>query len=286
MMAKRISIDPITIIEGHLRIDVEVDNNAVSNAWASCTMWRGIEKILRGRDPRDAWLFTQRFCGVCTTVHAMASVRSVEDALKLEIPLNAQYIRNLILIAHALHDHIVHFYQLSTLDWVDVLQIPKADPAATSKLAESLSPWTRNSRNELKAAQDRVNADASSGQLGIFANGYWGHPAMRLSPEVNLLAFSHYVQALEYQRKALQVVGILGSKTPHIQNLTVGGVQNAINLDSMATMNMDRLYMIKFLPDEVIPFVQECYFNDACTLAALHPEWMSYGKGVANYMSV
>ena len=181
-MAKRITIDPITRIEGHLRIDVEVDNNAVSNAWASCTMWRGIEKILRGRDPRDAWLFTQRFCGVCTTVHAMASVRSVEDALNLEIPLNAQYIRNLILIAHALHDHIVHFYQLSALDWVDVLQIPKADPAATSKLAETISPWTRNSRNELKAAQDRVNAVASSGQLGIFANGYWGHPAMKLPP--------------------------------------------------------------------------------------------------------
>jgi hydrogenase large subunit len=127
-MAKRITIDPITRIEGHLRIDVEVDNNAVSNAWASCTMWRGIEKILRGRDPRDAWLFTQRFCGVCTTVHAMASVRAVEDALKLEVPLNAQYIRNLILIAHALHDHIVHFYQLSALDWVDIMQIPKADP--------------------------------------------------------------------------------------------------------------------------------------------------------------
>ena len=166
----------------------------------------------------------------------MASVRSVEDALKLEVPLNAQYIRNLILIAHALHDHIVHFYQLSALDWVDVLQIPKADPAAASKLAESLSPWTRNSRNELKAAQDKVKAVAASGQLGIFANGYWGHPAMQLSPEVNLLAFSHYLQALEYQRKALQVVGILGSKTPHVQTLTVGGVTNAIDLDSQSAL--------------------------------------------------
>ena len=150
-MAKRITIDPITRIEGHLRVDVEVENNAVSNAWASCTMWRGIEKILRGRDPRDAWLFTQRFCGVCTTVHAMASVRSVEDALKLEVPLNAQYIRNLILIAHALHDHIVHFYQLSALDWVDVLQIPKADPAAASKLAESLSPWSTELAQRIKS---------------------------------------------------------------------------------------------------------------------------------------
>ena len=154
-MAKRITIDPITRIEGHLRIDVEVDNNAVSNAWASCTMWRGIENILRSRDPRDAWLFTQRFCGVCTTVHAMASVRSVEDALNVEVPRNAQYIRNLILIAHALHDHIVHFYQLSALDWVDVLQIPKADPVATAKLAENLSPWTRNSQ-ELSSKQRRT----------------------------------------------------------------------------------------------------------------------------------
>src|ERR1700733_3572283 len=172
-MAKRITIDPITRIEGHLRIDVEVDNYAVSNAWASCTMWRGIEKILRGRDPRDAWLFTQRFCGVCTTVHAMASVRSVEDALQLEVPVNAQYIRNLILIAHALHDHIVHFYHLCALDWVDIVSALKADPAAASSLAESLSPWPHNSKNELKSVQDRFKAVVASGKLGIFANGYW-----------------------------------------------------------------------------------------------------------------
>ena len=285
-MANRITIDPITRIEGHLRIDVEVDNNAVSNAWASCTMWRGIENIVRGRDPRDAWLFTQRFCGVCTTVHAMASVRSVEDALKLEVPLNAQYIRNLILIAHALHDHIVHFYQLSALDWVDILQIPKADPVATAKLAESLSPWTRNSKTEFKAAQDRVKAVAASGQLGIFMNGYWGHPAMHLSPEVNLLAFTHYIQALEYQRKALQVVGILGGKTPHIQNLTVGGVANAIDLDSSSALDMDRLEMIRVLLDEVVQFVNQVYFIDVCAVAAMYPEWFKIGKGVNSYLAV
>src|ERR1039457_4928518 len=170
-MATKINIDPVTRIEGHLRIDVEVDGDNVSKAWASCTMWRGIENILLGRDPREAWLFTQRFCGVCTTVHAMASVRAVEDALRLPIPPNAQFIRNLILINHALHDHIVHFYQLSALDWVDIMQIPKADVGETAKLAESVSPWTRNSRNEFKAAQDRVKAVAASGQLGIFMNG-------------------------------------------------------------------------------------------------------------------
>ncbi|MGA3209694.1 MAG: nickel-dependent hydrogenase large subunit, partial [Terriglobales bacterium] len=285
-MAKRITIDPITRIEGHLRIDVEVDNNAVSNAWASCTMWRGIENILRGRDPRDAWLFTQRFCGVCTTVHAMASVRAVEDALKLEVPLNAQYIRNLILIAHALHDHIVHFYQLSALDWVDILQIPKADPDQTAKLADTLSPWPRNSRNEFKAAQDRVNAVAASGQLGIFTNGYWGHPAMRLSPNVNLLAFAHYVQALEYQRKALQVVAILGSKTPHIQNLTVGGVSNAIDLDSGSALGMDKLEMARVLLDEVVQFVNQVYVVDVCAVAAMYADWFKIGSGVRNYLAV
>jgi hydrogenase large subunit len=285
-MAKRITVDPITRIEGHLRVDVEVDNGAISNAWASCTMWRGIERILQGRDPREAWLFTQRFCGVCTTVHAMASVRSVEDALKLEVPLNAQYIRNLILIAHGLHDHIVHFYHLAALDWVDVLQIPKADPAKASALAESLSPWTRNSRMEMKAAQAKVNAVAASGQLGIFQNGYWGHPAMKLPPEVNLIAFSHYLQALDYQRKANQIVGLLGSKTPHIQNLQVGGVSNAINLDSQATLNMDKLGMIKSLLDEVIPFVQQVYLPDVAAIGAMYADWLKYGAGVTNYLAV
>jgi hydrogenase large subunit len=285
-MTKRITVDPITRIEGHLRIDVEIDNGAVSDAWASCTMWRGIETILKGRDPREAWLFTQRFCGVCTTVHAIASVRSVEDALKLEIPVNAQYIRNLILINHGLHDHIVHFYHLSALDWVDILQIPKADPAKTAALAESLSPWMHNSRLEMKAAQDKVKAVAASGQLGIFTNGYWGHPAMHLPPEVNLLAFSHYLQALEYQRKANQVVGMLGGKTPHIQNLTVGGVANAINLDSQAVLGMDRLEQMKLLSDEVAAFVQQVYLPDACAVAALYSDWFSYGKGVNNYLAV
>lgn len=285
-MSRTITIDPITRIEGHLRIDVEVENYAVSNAWASCTMWRGIETILRERDPRDAWMFTQRFCGVCTTVHAMASVRAVEDALKLPVPPNAQYIRNLILIAHALHDHIVHFYQLSALDWVDILEIPKADPAAASRLAETISPWTGNSRNELKAAQDKVKAVAASGQLGIFQNGYWGHPAMRLSPEVNLLAFTHYIQALEYQRKALQVVGMLGSKTPHIQNLQVGGVANAIDLDNQSALTIDKLEQIRVLLAEVSRFINEVYLIDVCAVAAMYPEWFKIGSGVTNYLAV
>jgi hydrogenase large subunit len=284
-MAK-IVIDPITRIEGHLRIDVEVDGGSVKNAWASGQMWRGIENILVGRDPLEAWLFTQRICGVCTTVHAITSVRSVENALGLEIPLNAQYIRNLILIAHALHDHIVHFYHLSALDWVDVVSALKGDPAKASALAESLSPWPRNGRVELQAVKDKLKGFVDQGQLGIFAGGYWGHPAMKLPPEVNLLAVSHYLQALEYQRKANQVVTILGSKTPNIQNLAVGGVANAINLDNQATLNMDKLFAIKDLLDEVVTFVQQVYIPDVCAVGAMYPEWLGYGAGVTNYLSV
>jgi len=285
-MTKRITIDPITRIEGHLRIDVEVDSGNVQKAWASCTMWRGIETILKGRDAREGWLFAQRFCGVCTTVHAMASVRAVEDALQLEIPANAQYIRNLILIAHALHDHIVHFYHLSALDWVDITTIPQANPARAAAIADGLSIWPGNSHHELEAVQNKVKGLIGSGQLGIFANGYWGHPAMRLSPEMNLILFAHYLQALEFQRKACQVVGILGGKTPHIQNLAVGGVMNAINLNSLATMNMDRLGTLQGLLQDLIPFVQQAYFVDACLLAASYPEWFRYGRGVANYLAV
>ncbi len=285
-MSTRVTIDPVTRIEGHLRIDLEVDGGRVKNAWSSGTMWRGIETILKGRDPREAWIFAQRICGVCTTVHAMASVRSVENALGLEIPLNAQYIRNVIVLAHALHDHIVHFYHLSALDWVDVTSALKADPAATSRLAESLSPWGGNSTKQLTAVKEKLAGFVKGGQLGIFQNGYWGHPAMRLPPEVNLLAVSHYLQALDYQRKALQVVAILGSKTPNIQNLAVGGVANAINLDNPATLNMEKLYKVKDLLDDVSAFVQQVYFPDVAAVGGLYAEWAKYGAGVTDYLSV
>jgi hydrogenase large subunit len=285
-MTRRIKIDPITRIEGHLRVDVEVDNGRVSDAWVSSTMWRGMEKILQGRDAREAWLFAQRICGVCTTVHAIASVRAVEDALKLQIPANAQYIRNLILIHHALRDHVVHFYQLSALDWVDVLQIPRADPGRASSLAEGFSSWTRNSREEMKAAKDKATRIAESGQLGILTNGYWGHPAMHLRPEANLLLFSHYLQALEFQRKASQAVAVLGGKMPHIQNLTVGGVANAINLDSEAVLGMEGLESIQVLMSEVSNFVHGVYFPDACALAGYYPEWFDSGRGGDRYLAV
>jgi hydrogenase large subunit len=282
----RITIDPVTRIEGHLRIDAEVDGGVVRKAWSSGQMFRGIERILQGRDPREAWLFTQRFCGVCTTVHAIASVRAVENALQLEVPLNAQYIRNLILAAHAMHDHIVHFYHLSALDWVDVTSALKADPVKTSQLAESLSTWKGNSRMQFTAVRDKLKGFVDNGQLGIFQNGYWGHPAMKLSPEVNLLAVSHYLEALEQQRKINQVVAILGGKTPNIQNLAVGGVANAINLDNQATLNMEKLFRVKDIIDEIQDFIQQVYFVDVCAIGAMYADWLGYGKGVTNYLSV
>jgi hydrogenase large subunit len=285
-MSQRITIDPITRIEGHLRIDLEVEGGKVSKAYSSGTMWRGIETILQGRDPRDAWVFTQRICGVCTTVHAMASVRSVESALGLEIPLNAQLIRNIIISAHAQHDHIVHFYHLSALDWVDVVAALKADPAKTAALASSISNWPGNSVQALTAVKEKLAGFVKAGQLGPFANGYWGHPAMKLSPEVNLLAVAHYLQALDVQRKANQVVAILGSKTPNIQNLAVGGVANAINLDNPATLNMERLYRVKSLLDEVQAFITQVYLPDVAAVAGFYPDWFKYGAGVTNYLAV
>ncbi|HEX2444816.1 MAG TPA: nickel-dependent hydrogenase large subunit [Vicinamibacterales bacterium] len=285
-MSRHITVDPITRIEGHLRIDVEVDGGAVTKAWSSGQMFRGIERILLGRDPRDAWLFTQRFCGVCTTVHAITSVRAVENALGLEVPLNAQYIRNLIVAAHAMHDHIVHFYHLSALDWVDVVSALKADVAKAAALGEKLSPWPGNSRQQLQAVKDRLAGFVAGGQLGIFANGYWGHPAMKLAPEVNLLAVAHYLEALEYQRKVNQVVALLGGKTPNIQNLAVGGVANAINLDNQATLNMEKLFYVKQRLDEIKSFIEQVYFVDVCAVGAMYADWLGYGKGVTNYLAV
>jgi len=286
-MGKLITIDPVTRIEGHLRIDVEVEGGAVRNAWSSGTMWRGIETILQGRDPRDAWVFTQRICGVCTTVHAIASVRSVENALGLEIPLNAQLIRNIIIGTHALHDHVVHFYHLSALDWVDVTKVLEASPEKASAFADSLGlTWAGNSKHALAAVKERVKEFVAKGQLGIFTNGYWGHPAMKLSPEVNLLAVAHYLQALDVQRKANQAVAILGSKTPNIQNLAVGGVANAINLDSPAALNMEKLYQVKTILDEVSEFIHQVYLPDVAAIAASYPDWLKYGAGVTNYLAV
>jgi len=285
-MSTRVVIDPITRIEGHLRVDVEVEEGVVNKAWSSGQMWRGIELILKDRDPRDAWIFAQRICGVCTTVHAIASVRAVENALSLPVPKNAQYIRNLIVAAHGIHDHIVHFYHLAALDWVDIVSGLSGTSEGAAKLAQSLSDYKGNSRQAMQAAKDRLTAFVESGQLGVYASGYWGHPAMKLPPDANLMASAHYLQALEVQRTANKIVTILGSKTPHIQNLAVGGVANPINPDSQSTLTLERLYAIKALIDDLGDFVHNAMMADVAAVGALYADWTGYGAGVKNYLSV
>ncbi|GFE62293.1 nickel-dependent hydrogenase large subunit [Geobacter sp. AOG2] len=282
----RITLDPITRIEGHLRIDVEVNGGSVSNAWSSAQMWRGIETILKDRPPQDAWIYAQRFCGVCTTVHAISSIRSVENALKVDVPLNAQYIRNIIMAQHSVQDHIVHFYHLSALDWVDVVSALKADPKKTAQLAQSISNWPGNSETEFKAVQQKLKSFVETGRLGIFASGYWGHPAMKLPPEANLMAVAHYLKALDYQRKAAQAIAILGGKNPHIQNLCVGGVATAINMENLATLNMEKIAALKALMTETRDFVQQVYYPDMVAIASIYKEWFKYGRGVVNYLAV
>ena len=285
-MSQRITIDPVTRIEGHLRVDVEVNDGRVSKAWASGQMWRGVENILVGRDPRDAWAITQRICGVCTTVHAITSVRAVENALKLEVPLNANLIRNLVITAHAIHDHIVHFYHLSALDWVDVTSALKADPVKASTLAESLSSWSGNSKHEFAKVKERLSGFVGTGQLGIFTNGYWGHPAMTLPPELNLIAVAHYLQALEAQRYASKIISVLGSKSPHIQNVAVGGVANPLSLDSQSVLTMERLLAIKEWIGKLDDFIKNVYLVDVAAIGAHYADWTRVGRGITDYLCV
>ncbi|MCA9723132.1 MAG: nickel-dependent hydrogenase large subunit, partial [Gemmatimonadetes bacterium] len=215
MAATKIVVDPITRIEGHLRIEAQAEAGRISNAWASSTQFRGIEIIMQGRDPRDAWAFTQRICGVCTVVHAVASCRAVEDALGIVIPPNANLIRNLVHGMQFIQDHVIHFYHLHALDWVDVVSALDADPAETARIARSISPWPNNSASYFADVKERIRTFVASGQLGIFANGYWGHPAYKLPPAVNLLAVAHYLEALDWQRDVIRLHTIFGGKNPH-----------------------------------------------------------------------
>ena len=275
MATQRIVIDPITRIEGHLRIELEASDGRISNAWASATQFRGIERILQGRDPRDAWAFAQRICGVCTGVHAIASIRAVEDAIKCRIPESAELIRNLVSGMATLQDHVMHFYHLHALDWVDVKSALAADPEATSRLAAGLSPWPNNSATWFRQVQQRV-ANSSAGGLGIFAAGYWGHPAYRLPPEANLMALAHYLEALQWQREIIRLHTIFAGKNPH-PNYLVGGMACAINLDNQLTINEVRLDEIRGLIAQARRFVEEVYYPDVLAIAGFYPEYASIG---------
>ena len=280
----RIVIDPITRIEGHLRIEIDVKDGRVVDAYSSGTMVRGFELILKGRDPRDAWAFTERACGVCTTVHALASVRAVEDALGIVVPANAELIRNLMFCAQYLQDHVVHFYHLHALDWVDVVSALKADPQRTSELAQSLSSWPKSSPNYFRDLQTRLTTFVESGQLGIFANGYWGHAAYKLPPEANLLGVAHYLEALEWQKEIVKVHAIFGGKNPH-PNYLVGGVPCSLNLDEVNAINAERLAHVGQLFDDAQRFVEQVYIPDLLAIASFYKDWGAIGGGLTNYLA-
>jgi hydrogenase large subunit len=284
MMATRIVVDPITRIEGHLRIEAEVKDGRIVDAYSSGTMVRGFEIILKGRDPRDAWAFTERACGVCTTVHALASVRTVEDALDIVIPPNAELVRNLMFCAQYMQDHVVHFYHLHALDWVDVVSALKADPRKTSEIAQSISDWPRSSPKYFADVQKRLIAFVNSGQLGIFANGYWGHPAYHLPPEVNLLATTHYLEALEWQKEVVKIHTIFGGKNPH-PNYLVGGAPCAINIEDANALNAERLAFVGTLLDQAQEFIEKVYLPDLLAVAGFYKDWASVGGGLTNYLA-
>ncbi|MCW8814572.1 MAG: nickel-dependent hydrogenase large subunit [Chlorobium sp.] len=282
-MAKKIVVDPIPRIEGHLRIEAKLgENNVIEDAFSSGTMWRGIEIILKGRDPRDAWAFAERICGVCTTVHALASVRCVEDALGIEIPQNARIIRNLMNATQQTQDHLVHFYHLHALDWVDVVSALKADPKAASRIAQSLSSWPKSSPGYFKDLQQKLVGFVESGQLGIFANGYWGHPAYKLPPEVNLIAVAHYLEALDFQKEIVKIHTVFGGKNPH-PNYLVGGMACALDPDRDTAINIETLSMVKKIIEDTQTFIEQVYIPDLIAIAGFYKDW-GYGGGLGNYL--
>ena len=290
MSTQTIVVDPITRIEGHLRIEAQMDGNVISQAISSGTMVRGVEIILRNRDPRDAWAFAQRICGVCTLVHGIASVRAVEDALRYDIPPNANLIRNLMIGAQFVHDHVMHFYHLHALDWVDVVSALSADPKETSTLAQSISTYPMSSPGYFADVQRRVKTLVESGQLGIFANGYWGHPAYKLPPAANLLAVAHYLEALAWQRRAAELHAIFGGKNPH-PNFVVGGSPVGISVHEASgtgttTVNTVGLARVAEIIEHMRTFVDQVYLPDTLAIASFYKDWLTpgHGEGIGNFL--
>lgn len=283
-MSKRIVVDPITRIEGHLRIEVEVDEkNVIKDAWSSITLWRGIETILKGRDPRDAGLIVQRFCGVCTYVHYEASIMACEDAFGIKPPPNARIARNLISSAQYLYDHVMHFYHLHGLDWVDIVSALNADPQKAVDMARGYCDNPYNcSATHYKAVQDRLTKFVKSGRLGPFANAYWGNPSYKLPPEANLIIASHYLDALQVSKVAAQMTAILGGKNPHPQSLVVGGVTSGMDLFDASRMG-EYLFRLK----EMQNFIDTAYIPDVLLAAAYYKDegLQGIGGGVKNYLS-
>ena len=280
----RVVVDPITRIEGHLRIEAEVVDGKITRAYSSCTMWRGVELILLDRDPRDCWAFAQRICGVCTTVHAYASIRAVEDALGIDVPPLAQAFRNLMIATQNVHDHVMHFYHLHALDWVNVPNALKADPKQAAEIAQSISDWPKSSAAYFAGIQKKLAQFVENGQLGIFDNAYWDHPAYKLPPEVDLIGVAHYLEALDWQRHVIRVLTFLGGKDPH-PNFVVGGLPFSVNLSSPSVVNAEVLSVIKTHLDQILAFVEKVYIPDLLAIAGFYKDWAQWGSGVGNYLA-
>ncbi|MCX8159573.1 MAG: nickel-dependent hydrogenase large subunit [Candidatus Saccharicenans sp.] len=284
-MANRIVIDPITRIEGHLRIEAALDgNHTITAAYSSGTMVRGIENILKKRDPREAWAFAQRICGVCTTVHAIASIRAVEDALGINIPKAANLIRNMIIAQQYIHDHVMHFYILHALDFVDVVSALRADPKKTSDIQQSISGWSNSSPAYFAEVQKKVKAIVESGQLSLFSNGYWGHPAYKLPPEINLLGVAHYLECLDWQSQVTKIHTIFGGKNPH-PNFVVGGVPLPIDMNSDQALNAEKLAVIADSIRRMNDFIDQVYLPDLLAVAPYYLEYAAVGEGLGNFLA-
>ncbi|MDO4410925.1 MAG: nickel-dependent hydrogenase large subunit [Akkermansia sp.] len=279
--SKRVVIDPVTRIEGHLRLEIEAGDGVIQNAWTSTTQYRGIELIACKRDPRDVWAFVERICGVCTGTHAIAALAAVEDALQYPVPVQARLMRDLISGALGIQDHVIHFYQLQALDWVDVVSALKADPHETSKLAQSLSDWPLSSAGYFANVQKKLKDSIANGQYSIFTNGYWGHPAYKLPPEVNLLAVAHYLQALVWQRDMIKIHTILGGKNPH-PHFLVGGMACSINLDNDQAINQYSISHLKQLVKSSHDFIHKVYYPDVVAIAGFYKDYASIGASNPN----
>jgi Ni,Fe-hydrogenase I large subunit len=281
----RVVIDPVTRIEGHLRIEAEIEDGVVREAWASGTMFRGIEQILRGRDPREAWLYTQRICSVCTMVHALASVRAVEDALGIDPPPIAVISRNLIAAFQYLHDHVVTFFHLRAIaDWMDVSAIGDADPEKAVEIAQAISDWPGNSPARFRTVQEKIQAFIDSGQLGPLANGYWGHPGYTLPPEIDLMLASHYMEALDWQRDVVKAHAILGGKNPALQTFLVGGTALPADPDSAAALNADTLAHLREIATTAKYFVDHVYLADHFAVSTEYKHWRGVGERTGNFL--
>lgn len=285
-MAEKVLIDPLTRIEGHLRIEMETEGKQIKKAWSVSTQFRGIETIVQNRDPRDVWAFVQRICGVCTSVHAIASITAVENAIGSNPPENARLIRALVLGSQEIQDHVIHFYHLHALDFVNVVNAAKADPEKTLEFAHSIgSKWRGNNLKRFTEVRDTVQQVLDSGQLSIFTGGYWDHPDYRLPPEADLMCVAHYLDALEFQRSMIRINTVFGGKNPH-PNFLVGGMACSIDPNSSESINQVQMDQIKTWIDEIVEFVNDCYYPDVLAIAGVYKDYFDIGATHPNYLAV